>query len=215
MHSIPRSLTEQAWETTMMATPPPTTEEDHLAGFAKDHLISGDDDVASAPMMNMILPQEQALPISKKRKQVSFGNVEFREHPVILGDHPSARWGIPITIDWSYREIGSMSVVEFDNMRRFYPHRTTSSMKQREKMWRLRMSPYYKRKLLRELQYSGQEIKEREQEMLKIQRQRKTTKRVANISKSIRKAQEKLQRAFAKINFLANKKTVPVMMDNQ
>eukprot|EP00542_Grammatophora_oceanica_P013492 CAMPEP_0194043570 /NCGR_PEP_ID=MMETSP0009_2-20130614/15174_1 /TAXON_ID=210454 /ORGANISM="Grammatophora oceanica, Strain CCMP 410" /LENGTH=104 /DNA_ID=CAMNT_0038687817 /DNA_START=71 /DNA_END=385 /DNA_ORIENTATION=+ len=104
-----------------------------------------------------------------------------------------------------------MSVVEFDTMREQHPRRkTTSSTKQREKMWRMRMSPDYKRSLLRELEYSDHEIKQWEQEMLKIQRQRKTTKRVVSVSKSIHKAQRKLKRTFANINFLANKKTVPV-----
>jgi hypothetical protein len=48
------------------------------------------------------------------KKHVSFHQIEIREHPRILGDHPSVSRGPPLALDWYDEKAGNTIVVELD-----------------------------------------------------------------------------------------------------
>merc|ERR1712166_1436345 len=54
---------------------------------------------------------------NQEKKTVSFGNIEIRKHPIILGDHPSCRQGVPITIDWKHFEQTEQMIDEYESER--------------------------------------------------------------------------------------------------
>ena len=49
---------------------------------------------------------------NQAERSVSFGEVEIREHEVILGDNPAVSGGPPVTIDWSAVSSRKLSVDE-------------------------------------------------------------------------------------------------------
>jgi len=50
-------------------------------------------------------------------KQVSFGNVEIRKYPLILGDHPECCLGPPVTIDWEPFRCKCFSIDYYESKR--------------------------------------------------------------------------------------------------
>jgi hypothetical protein len=66
------------------------------------------DDDGSAPLSFPVLPS----PLS-----VSFDLVHVREFPMILGDNPSAAFGIPVTIDWTYQKEQVVTVERLERIR--------------------------------------------------------------------------------------------------
>jgi len=50
-------------------------------------------------------------------KRVSFGDVEIRKYPVILGDHPNCEVGPPVTIDWEPFKAKSFQVEYYESKR--------------------------------------------------------------------------------------------------
>ena len=58
---------------------------------------------------------------------VSFGSIETREYPIMLGDNPGGTFGPPLTIDWTPEMVGvTMGVEEYENTRP--PRRIKSDM---------------------------------------------------------------------------------------
>lgn len=54
-------------------------------------------------------------------KKVCFGDISIREYPMILGDHPNARSGLPVMIDWHHQFEETMGLEMYQ-----YLHKTTS-----------------------------------------------------------------------------------------
>ena len=54
-------------------------------------------------------------------KKVCFGDISIREYPMVLGDHPSTRSGLPVTIDWYHQAEETMGLEMY-----LYMHKTTS-----------------------------------------------------------------------------------------
>ena len=59
--------------------------------------------------------------LSTSRKKVCFGDIQIREYPMILGDHPNTRSGLPIMIDWKHQYEETMGLEMYQ-----YMHKTTS-----------------------------------------------------------------------------------------
>ena len=59
----------------------------------------------------------------RERRIVSFGHVEIREYPMILGDNPSPTDGIPITIGWKPQRQGIFTVDQYEkfHLREYCP----------------------------------------------------------------------------------------------
>ena len=55
------------------------------------------------------------------RKKVCFGDIQIREYPMILGDHPNTRSGLPVMIDWTHQYEETMGLEMYQ-----YMHKTTS-----------------------------------------------------------------------------------------
>jgi hypothetical protein len=51
------------------------------------------------------------------RKSVSFGDLEVRKFPIILGDHPDATTGPPVTIGWEVMSSFKIPIDEFETNR--------------------------------------------------------------------------------------------------
>ena len=59
--------------------------------------------------------------LSTSRKKVCFSDIQIREYPMILGDHPNTRSGLPIMIDWNHQYEETMGLEMYQ-----YMHKTTS-----------------------------------------------------------------------------------------
>ena len=55
------------------------------------------------------------------RKKVCFGDISIREYPMILGDHPNTRSGLPVMLDWQHQYEETMGLEMYQ-----YMHKTTS-----------------------------------------------------------------------------------------
>jgi len=77
---------------------------------------------------------------NQETKRVSFGNIEIRKHPIILGDHPSCRQGVPITIDWKHFEKTEQMIDEYESER----------MGSRRHKYQLALGPVTRKHILKE-----------------------------------------------------------------
>jgi hypothetical protein len=53
----------------------------------------------------------------KRRRRVSFSNVEIRRYPMILGDNPATPSGPPLSLGWEYEVLPAMNVTDFESFR--------------------------------------------------------------------------------------------------
>lgn len=58
------------------------------------------------------------VPSPAQLKRVSFANLEVRQYPIILGDHPDCSNGPPVTIGWEYEHCGNIDVTAYESIRR-------------------------------------------------------------------------------------------------
>jgi hypothetical protein len=127
---------------------------------------------------------------------VSFETVEIRRYPMILGDNPSCRYGCPVSLGWEYEEIPTISVDDYEDYR----------MKQRprrqgKQLYQLILNYYQRKDIFGRMGLDRNELKQREREMLKIQRQRSRTAMMSPLFKVedvARSVGRKVQRAFVK-----------------
>lgn len=115
------------------------------------------------------------LPKEIRTRKVSFGDVEIRTFPVIIGDHPDCV-GPPITFDWDYVRQESVSLEEYEHSRP--PRRRDEEL---ILDWSLR------KRLLR--CYAGvteEELQENAKQMQRIRKQREQTLKSIKFKYSVR-----------------------------
>lgn len=102
------------------------------------------------------------------RSRVSFNSVDVRSYDRCAGDNPSCRWGVPISLDWSYSKSSSVSLDEFELER---------SLSRGQKGKLRGVSKYQRRTmLLQEWDVKEEELKARRKETKRIQRERDMTR---------------------------------------
>ena len=84
-------------------------------------------------------------PAKTSRRKVGFGKITIREYPMIVGDNPSVRKGVPISIDWEHLSEDFLDVSQYEELRK--DSRRTS-------MDELLMRPFYRDDMLRKLGFS-------------------------------------------------------------
>mmetsp|Transcript_15124 Transcript_15124/g.20597 ORF Transcript_15124/g.20597 Transcript_15124/m.20597 type:complete len:340 (-) Transcript_15124:66-1085(-) len=99
------------------------------------------------------------------KRNVSFASLEIREYDVTLGDNPCVSCGPPLSLDWSYRECGSMCVEQYESLR--VPRRSREDLILSYGVRRFR--------LIREAGFSMNDIKDATESVRRMQRRRKTT----------------------------------------
>jgi hypothetical protein len=127
---------------------------------------------------------------------VSFENVEIRRYPMILGDNPSCRYGCPVSLGWEHEETPTTSVDDYEDYR--IKHRPRRQGKQ---LCQLILNYCQRKDIFLRMGLDSGELKQREQEMLKIQRQRKRTAIMSPLFKVedvLRSVGRKVQQAFVK-----------------
>jgi hypothetical protein len=137
-----------------------------------------------------------AVGTSNKSRHVSFENVEIRRYPMILGDNPSCRCGCPVSLGWEYdEELPTISVDDYELYRKKHRRR------EGKQLYQLILNYYQRQDIFGRMGLDPSELKQREREMLKIQRQRQHTAIMSPLFKVedvVRSAGRKVQRAFLK-----------------
>jgi len=123
--------------------------------------------------------------------RVRFSSVKIREYDMILGDNPSSQCGPPVTIDWDYNEISSLSLDQYEDNR--VPRRTYRQMF---------INGRYRAHILSySAGHTEDEILKSENDCKKIQKQRDNTRRMLPFSK----VEEVTQSAGRKLRRLKSK----------
>jgi hypothetical protein len=122
------------------------------------------------------------------KRHVQFGEIEIRRYPMILGDNPSAQFGIPVSLGWEYEEIPIMTVDDYEACR---------VGKRRTKLVQLVLSFYRRQAIVERLCVDPSEIKKVTRACLKIQRQRQTTAMILPVdmaSEMVRSVRRKVKK---------------------
>lgn len=123
-------------------------------------------------------------------RNVSFSNLEIREYSMTLGDHPSARSGPPMSLDWEYTP--KSEIVALDAYER--------ARQPRRGRKRLRMSLLDRENILvKQKGFSYSEIKDAWAEALEVRKQRLETIRRSPQSEMMDEAWESTSRKFLRL----------------
>jgi len=131
-------------------------------------------------------------PIGPSRS-VSFNSVQFREHNITLGDHPSSANGPPIQLDWEAKNESTMDLERYEEDR-----------KPRRKRRQLKMSFREREEHLTASGFTIDQLKNAWMEALKIRQQRYETVMTGSISSKMEEAWESACRKFNRIFVLSN-----------
>jgi len=123
--------------------------------------------------------------------RVRFSSVKIREYDIILGDNPSSQYGPPVTIDWEYNEMPSLSLDQYEDNRA--PRRTHRQM--------FINGRYRAQILINSAGHTEDEILKAENDCKKVQKQRNATRRMLPFSK----VEEVTQSAGRKLRRLKSK----------
>lgn len=126
--------------------------------------------------------------IMKVDRSVSFSTIEVREYLRTLGDHPDVAAGPPVSIDWAYAELDSISIDEYE-----------SNRGPRRKSHQMRMHPNVRRRVLALSEISEKEMKAMEKQVRKIQKQRSWTAISDDVLPFLRDVEMTIQSAERKI----------------
>lgn len=89
-------------------------------GFSQlSNFVTGLHEVVSSLCSSSVneYPSRKPKRSQKMNKSVSFGDLEIRSYPVILGDNPFCHSGCPLQLDWTYVEQRAMAIDEYENAR--------------------------------------------------------------------------------------------------
>lgn len=127
------------------------------------------------------------------RSRVSFNSVDVRSYDRCAGDNPSCRWGVPISLDWSYSKSSSVSIDEFE-LERSWSRRGQGKLRSVNKIKRRTM-------LLQEWDIQEEELKARRKETRRIQRERDMTRALLPVHRAhelVYSVKERLRRGSSK-----------------
>lgn len=108
------------------------------------------------------LPREDP-PKNKGQKNVSFGSIVIRQYSVSLGDNPTCSYGFPVQLDWRYKEVGTISVDEYED---------AIGPRRRRSMRQLVLSSHDRRDMLKAAGYSLTEMQQAQRSVNIAKRQR-------------------------------------------
>jgi hypothetical protein len=137
-------------------------------------------------LQTLLQRQQTDLPF----KRVRFGFVTIRNYDITMGDNPSVTGGPPITLDWSYEQIPSLPIQEFDTFREANPRAMDSHC--------LIVSADDRRAMLKRAGFTENQIQLNEKRVMKIQKQRARTRMSFPfhcVEHAMRSAGRKLQRS--------------------
>lgn len=109
---------------------------------------------------------------------------------VTMGDNPSVTGGPPISLDWSYEQIPSLPIKEFETFREANPRAVDSHC--------LMVSTEDRRAMLKRSGFTDNQIQQNEKRVAKIQKQRARTRMSLPfhcVEHAMRSAGRKLQRS--------------------
>lgn len=117
---------------------------------------------------------------------VSFSSLNIREYKLTLGDHPSARSGPPMSLDWDYNNARVVDLDTYEKSRHPRRHRRKLKLtfQEREKI------------LLEERGFSKDEVREAWAAAIEIRKQRKETNQRAKVNERMDEAWESASRKF-------------------
>jgi hypothetical protein len=124
------------------------------------------------------------------KKTVSFGAVQRREFNRIVGDHPDVKVGPPVSFDWEYGDLPSISLEEYESSRAAYKRL-------------LRMSSITRKNMLRNVfEVDEEEIRSAEKEVQRIrllrEKSAKQSESAAVVESAMKRAGRKLRKGFIK-----------------
>jgi hypothetical protein len=123
-------------------------------------------------------------------KRVRFGFVTIRNYDITMGDNPSVTGGPPTMLDWSYEQLPSLPIREFETFREANPRAVDSHC--------LMVSADDRRAMLKRAGFTDNQIQQNEKRVLKIQKQRARTRMSLPfqcVEQAMRSAGRKLQRS--------------------
>lgn len=87
-------------------------------------------------------------PKTRTRRGVTFATVEIREHPIIVGDHPGVKRGVPLSIGWESVNQILLDLDRYEAVR----------VRHRRPVQAMRMAAEHREFILRALGYTREEI---------------------------------------------------------
>jgi hypothetical protein len=127
----------------------------------------------------------------KRSSNVGFASVQIREYDQTIGDNPSVSYGPPISLDWEYTQLESVTLEQYEAHRA--PRRTLRQMC---------MNYYTRRNVLTfKCGYQEEEVKMASKEADKCKRERAVTKYFlpyAKVEDFVSSAGRKAKRGFKK-----------------
>lgn len=94
---------------------------------------------------------------------VTFQHVEVREYDRVLGDNPSCRSGVPISLDWNYSEKSQVSIKDYEDERDKRPSYA-------RRLGKLPIHKVKRESILKDWAYTDDEIDAAKEQMKKVRR---------------------------------------------
>jgi hypothetical protein len=127
--------------------------------------------------------------LSSIDRQVSFTKLKIREYDMTLGDHPSARSGPPVQLDWDYQAENVVNLEDYELARRPRRNRRQMRLTYRDR----------ERLLYKEKGFTEEEVNTAWLEALTIRKQRSETVKQSETQKRLEEAWESAQRKAARL----------------
>lgn len=135
------------------------------------------------------------------RKRVAFGSIQVREYNRTIGDNPSVRVGVPVSLDWQFSERAEVPIDEYEENR---PPRKAM----------LRLSSITRRNILLNVWgYTEEDIADADKEIQKIKRrQSHGSGAVETTARKAGKVGRKLRKGIAKSIAATSRMMAPQLM---
>jgi hypothetical protein len=156
--------------------------------FTQFAMCGGEGDACHCKPLKSALrdPSRSSTPIDR---QVSFAALQIREYDMTLGDHPSAKSGPPLQLDWGYSAENVVNLDDYERARQ--PRR---SRKQMRLSYRDRQRVLYNEK-----GFTEDEVNAAWLEALTIRKQRHETVKQSDAAFKIEEAWESTQRKVSRL----------------
>ena len=156
--------------------------------FTRFTLCGVDDDACHCKPLKSALrdPSQSSTPMDR---QVSFAALKIREYDMTLGDHPSAKSGPPVQLDWDYSTENVVNLDDYERARQ--PRRSRKEMRL---SYRDRQRVLYNEK-----GFTEDEVNAAWLEALTIRKQRNETVKQSDAAFKIEEAWESTQRKVSRL----------------